>query len=401
MLVVPALLLMLALAAVTASSAGARTPLPQCSDNLDNDGDGKIDFPFEPGCAAFDDNSEPNPTTAVACSNGVSTNNAADGDTKVDFPADPGCTQASDTSESNPTTLPACGDGDEDDVPSDGRIDWPADLGCSWAAETSEADTACSNRGDDDGDTKVDFPADFGCITTAANALAVNDNTEQDLAQCNDGRDNDGDGNVDVEQDTDCSSVSDNTEAPPPPPPVACADGADNDGDGKIDLADPGCLSAADGDETDPVAYQLPPGNLGFPPPSPGSTSSSSGSSPPNPARLLAPFPIVRLRGSVEGRLIRVSLLSVRAPVGSKVSVYCSGTGCPTKRVGINAGIKLVRVRSFERRLRGGTILKIYVTKPGFIGKYTRFRFVSSRAPLRVDRCASTPGTKPKLCPSS
>jgi hypothetical protein len=41
-------------------------------------------------------------------------------------------------------------------------------------------------------------------------------------------------------------------DAPPPPPSVACADGLDNDADGKIDLADPGCVDAADNDETDP-----------------------------------------------------------------------------------------------------------------------------------------------------
>jgi len=395
-LVVPALLLVLALAA---ASADARAPLPQCADNIDNDGDGKIDFPFERDCAAVIDDVELGPATALpVCSNGVSTNNAADGDTKADFPADPGCTSAADTSESNPSPLPACGDGDEDDVPADGKIDWPADPGCSWAAETSETDTACSNHIDDDGDDRIDFPADFGCITTSANALAVNDTTEQDLPQCDDGRDNDGDTNVDFGSDPDCSSLTDNSEAPPtpPPPPVACADGADNDGDGKIDLADPGCSSAADTDETDQaVAYPLPLGNLGTTP------LGGSSSVLPKIVRLLTPFPIVRLRGSVEGRLIRVSLLSVRAPVGAKVSVYCAGKGCPARRVGINAGKKLVRIRTFERRLRGGTILKIYVTKLGLLGKYTRFRFVSNRAPVRVDRCASTPGTKPKLCPSS
>jgi acid phosphatase type 7 len=40
-----------------------------------------------------------------------------------------------------------------------------------------------------------------------------------------------------------------------PPPPPACSDGNDNDGDGSIDYpADPGCTSATDTDETDPVS---------------------------------------------------------------------------------------------------------------------------------------------------
>jgi hypothetical protein len=44
-------------------------------------------------------------------------------------------------------------------------------------------------------------------------------------------------------------------EAAPPPLPQ-CSDLADNDGDGKIDLADPGCSSATDNDETN-----APPSN--------------------------------------------------------------------------------------------------------------------------------------------
>jgi parallel beta-helix repeat protein len=66
---------------------------------------------------------------------------------------------------------------------------------------------------------------------------------------CGNGIDDDGDGLVDEG----CSV---------PPPLPACADGLDNDGDGKIDLADPGCSSATDTNETD----ALPPP----PPPSPG-----------------------------------------------------------------------------------------------------------------------------------
>ena len=38
-----------------------------------------------------------------------------------------------------------------------------------------------------------------------------------------------------------------------------CNDGKDNDSDGKIDMDDPGCSSAQDNDETDPVAAPKPP----------------------------------------------------------------------------------------------------------------------------------------------
>jgi hypothetical protein len=40
----------------------------------------------------------------------------------------------------------------------------------------------------------------------------------------------------------------------PPLPLAACANGLDDDGDSLVDLADPGCVNAADGEETDPLA---------------------------------------------------------------------------------------------------------------------------------------------------
>lgn len=47
---------------------------------------------------------------------------------------------------------------------------------------------------------------------------------------------------------------------PPPPPPPVCSDGLDNDGDGLIDFpSDKGCISADDGDETDPAPKCAPP----------------------------------------------------------------------------------------------------------------------------------------------
>jgi hypothetical protein len=392
--VIGALLAMLALGmAGAAGRAEARTQLPQCADNIDNDGDGNFDFPFDSGCNALLDAVEANPANVRACADG----NDNDGDGRTDFPSDPGCESANNNSEANPRNLPACANNLDDD--SDGRIDFlqfgafPFDPGCSWASETSEADSACSDGIDNDGDGRVDFPADLGCGSTASTA-AFNDNDETDPPQCNDGRDNDADGRIDAEQDPDClGSAAGASEGLPAGFRPACSDGVDNDGDGKIDLADQGCASAADGDETNTVVYVLPAGDLT----NPGRTTSSSSSSTP----LLSPFPIVRLRGRTDRRGVRVTLLTVRAPAKAKVSVYCKGKGCPRRLVSVIAGKKLVRVRKFERRMRGGTQLKIYVTRTGYIGKYTRFRFKSNRVPQRTDRCSTKPGALPRPCPTS
>ncbi len=75
---------------------GSRTcQAAQCSDGLDNDGDGKIDFPFDPGCDSPGDDDETDPMTPPVCSDTM--DNDADGLT--DFPADYGCTSANGASE--------------------------------------------------------------------------------------------------------------------------------------------------------------------------------------------------------------------------------------------------------------------------------------------------------------
>lgn len=380
---------------VAAGSGDARPLLQECADNVDNDEDNRVDYPADPGCASPMDIREMSAPVRL-CADGQ--DNDVDG--QIDWPNDPGCADANDNNEANPAQLPACSNTLDDD--GDGTRDFmvvigfPLDPGCDWAAEPNEADSACSDSIDNDGDGLLDYPSDPGCILVG-NVLGMNRAEETDFPQCNDGRDNDGDGTHDFDpaatRDAGCDSASDTVEgAPPPPPggggeadpspPAQCADGRDNDGDGRVDLADPGCASASDDDETHTITFVT----SGPPPPQ-------------QSAQLLTPFPIVRLRGSADRRGVRVTLLTVRAPQGSTVTIYCTGRRCPRRRVTVTAGRRLVRVRQFEKRLRGGTILKIYVTKPGFVGKFTRFRFVTNRVPLRADRCAKTPGTLPRRCP--
>jgi len=68
--------------------------------------------------------------------------------------------------------------------------------------------------------------------------------------QCSDGLDNDGDNLIDYPSDPGCSSATDNDETDPLPP--QCSDGLDNDGDNLIDYpADPGCSSSEDNSEVD------------------------------------------------------------------------------------------------------------------------------------------------------
>jgi uncharacterized protein YkwD len=117
-------------------------PAPACSNGTDDDGDGKVDYPADPGCTSSSDTDEynappPPPPSTPACSNGKDD----DGDGKVDYPADPGCTSSSDTDEYNappppPPSTPACSNGKDDDF--DGKVDYPADPGCTSPADTNE-----------------------------------------------------------------------------------------------------------------------------------------------------------------------------------------------------------------------------------------------------------------------
>jgi hypothetical protein len=58
---------------------------PDCNDGLDEDGDGLVDYPSDPGCAYAGDFSERG--VGYQCDNGVDD----DGDSAIDFPSDAGC----------------------------------------------------------------------------------------------------------------------------------------------------------------------------------------------------------------------------------------------------------------------------------------------------------------------
>ena len=139
------------------------TGATQCSDSVDNDGDGLIDL-LDPGCVDSFDNDETN-VGVTQCSDSIDN----DGDSLIDYPSDPGCV--------------AAGDNDE----------------------TNVGVTQCSNGIDDDGDGLIDL-LDPGCID-------VNDNDETNVGvtQCSDSVDNDGDGFIDL-LDSGCIAAGDTSE---------------------------------------------------------------------------------------------------------------------------------------------------------------------------------------------
>jgi PKD repeat protein len=118
---------------------------------------------------------------------------------------------------------------------------------------------------------------------------------------------------------------------------------------------------------------------------------------------LMAPFPIVRIRGQVVGAIVRLDVLSIAAPARATVTVSCAGRGCPTARITQRVGShgRTVRVRRLERKLPAGTVLRVSVTKPGTIGKFTRFILRRDTAPARRDLCLRDGARQPSSCPAS
>ena len=112
----------------------------------------------------------------------------------------------------------------------------------------------------------------------------------------------------------------------------------------------------------------------------------------------MSPFPVVRIAGVVLPRGADVSVLSVRAPRGASIRVRCRGRGCPVSSLARTTATRLVRFRSFERRLRAGISIEIFVRKAGTIGKYTRFLIRAGKAPARVDRCLIPGRERPVVC---
>jgi hypothetical protein len=117
------------------------------------------------------------------------------------------------------------------------------------------------------------------------------------------------------------------------------------------------------------------------------------------PPELLSPFPVVRLTLRLTRRGARITYFAVSAPRGARVTVRCRGRGCPYRRRRKEARGDWTRFRSLQRRLVAGAVIRVFVTKPGTIGKYTRFRIRRRRPPTRVDRCLRPGRRSPIRCP--
>jgi len=148
------------------------------------------------------------------------------------------------------------------------------------------------------------------------------------------------------------------------------------------------------------VTVHNPPSSAPFSSPSPPSSMQ------PVSPKLLKPFPLIRISGMTTATGVRIDLLSVRTGHSTKVTIRCKGRhkGCPFKRRVVVARGKVRRrhMPGFNRRhLRAGAVVEVFVTRPGAIGKYTRFKVRRLKPPTRVDSCTAVSVAKVKRCPSA
>lgn len=203
------------------------TNLPQCSDFLDNDGDGLIDA-NDPGCSSAIDDDESNPPPVSLESVVVN-----------------GCNVTIRYAK----TITAC-----------------AHLLTTSLTPLHSQNFFCADQGVVTR-PRSDFLSPFApglpvklCDgnnygTCSATVTVTGGGTCTPTPQCRDGIDNDGDGATDFPADFSCSSAEDNDETLPK---AQCQDGIDNDGDGLKDYPmDPGCSSLQDNDETHVVQADL------------------------------------------------------------------------------------------------------------------------------------------------
>jgi hypothetical protein len=153
-----------------------------------------------------------NTTTTYQCSDGIDN----DGDGLIDYPADPGCTSATDNDEYNVTAQCVI----------DTFYASPTNVTSGGYTTLQWNTTGCDNVIIDGVTYPVDGSGSFGPLYSSRNyelratrgssvatrQAYVSVNQVNNTYQCNDGYDNDGDGKIDFPNDPGCSSYTDNDE---------------------------------------------------------------------------------------------------------------------------------------------------------------------------------------------
>ncbi len=241
-----------------------------CNNAADDDGDGLIDWPEDPGCFIAGDRDEADDPSPTACSNGLDD----DGDGLTDWPDDPECPSRGGRTEALACAagpvVPLDGDSGVIVLPVGGERSGTRHPGCS-APEGSAAVLAFERARPSSLRLLVvqDYSDDLAGPPLDSTRLAVSTDCDDPAATlaCSEGpalvvpQLPAGPVRVFVHGPDVHPAVDDLGPMAPPrriewrfdaPFVAACADGRDNDEDGAVDAADPGCRDADDDVEHDP-----------------------------------------------------------------------------------------------------------------------------------------------------
>jgi hypothetical protein len=116
-------------------------------------------------------------------------------------------------------------------------------------------------------------------------------------------------------------------------------------------------------------------------------------------AKMLKPFPTVRVRGRLTADGANITSLTVKAPRGVKIAVGCAGSGCPVRRMS-RTGQALTHLSTFQRPLKSGVRLTIKISRSGYVAKVTVLKIRRGLAPLRSDGCLYPGHKKTQRCPA-
>jgi hypothetical protein len=89
-------------------------------------------------------------------------------------------------------------------------------------------------------------------------------------------------------------------------------------------------------------------------------------------------------------------------PSGSKVTLNCTGAGCPFRAKDFNMknDVKMLALTDMftDPNLRPGMVLELRITKPGWIGKSFQYEIRSSDDPKATEKCVSEDGSNTVVC---
>lgn len=168
----------------------------------------------------------------------------------------------------------------------------------------------------------------------------------------------------------------------------------------RVSASDDGVTEVRDSVATEAVTDRYGPGDTVSE-----QLSTAPASPPPLPARaaraaMIEPFPVVRIHGRLGAYWTRFTLVAVRAPAGTVITMRCSGRGCAfrTRRRTMPERARM-RIPGLEHRFAPGDRLVLRVSASGRIGKYARIRVRRGRKPARWDGCVMPASAAPIACP--